>query len=812
MGTFFYKIFEIIRKNRLPAFIAFLVLLGGMAFFASRLNFTEDITQLIPKSKESQKLQEVLNTVNFSDKVIVNVQAKDTATREDLTAYAEIFLQTIKPSPHIANIQGKVPQDNVLQTYTFVNEHLPLFLTERDYQIIEKRLAKDSISKRVGQAYRSLTSPAGMFTKQFLLKDPLGFTSLGLEKLKTLQFSSGFTLYNNFLITQDGKNLLLFITPTEEAKSAKNSEVFAQELRKILNKLNQKNLNVTAEAVGAILYSVANATQIKKDIFTSVGIALGVLIIILIWFYRKIYIPFLLLLPSVFGGITALFFLYWFQAEVSLIALGIGSVLIGISLDYSLHILTHYRANPNVKELYARVSKPVLLSSFTTASAFLCLGFIDSPALNDLGYFAAISVVTTAIYALLFLPHLYKPKENFANRKTVLDKFAQYAFHKNIYLLIGTGIVFIAALFYFQKVSFTSNLSKLNYQPTYLKQAEKNLDSVANMHGKNIYVISHAKTLEKALLKNSQLFKQLETAKKEKEILSYASVGQVLLPKTKQEEKIKKWQNFWNDQRLNNLEKQLSLAIKETGFKASSFNDFKNKLKKTYKPIGVAEYTKLEALSLNEFIDSSATKALYTVLSTAKSPQENAEEFRKRFKKDENLLLINRKSLNESLLGNLKSQFNNLVLYSLAAVFLLLLLVNRSLKWGLLTMLPIAITWIIALGIMYWLKIEFNIFNIIITSFIFGLGIDYSIFISNGLRYEKENLATYKTSIFLSVITTILGIGVLIFAKHPALHSVAAISVIGILCVSFVTICVQPFLFKVFFKRIDSVKMKTDSN
>ncbi len=809
MGAFFYKIFRLIKENRLLAFFAFLVLLSVMTFFASRLNFTEDITQLIPKTKESEKLQEVLNTVNFSDKVIVNIQAKDTATREDLVAYAEDFLEQIRPSHFIDNIQGKVQQDNILETYDFVNAHLPLFLNEKDYQVIEKRLTKDSIHNRVKNAYRSLTSPAGMFTKQFLLKDPLGFTNLGLEKLKALQFSSGFTLYNNFLVTEDGKNLLLFITPTEEAKSAKNSEVFAKELQQILSELNQNKALIKAEAVGAILYSVANAKQIKNDIFTSVGIALGVLIIILIWFYRKIYIPFLLLLPSVFGGVTALFFLFWFQNEVSLIALGIGSVLIGISLDYSLHILTHYRANTNVKELYAKVSKPVLLSSFTTASAFLCLGFIDSPALNDLGYFAAISVVTTAIYALLFLPHLYNPVEKKTSKKTFLDKLGHYSFHKNTYLLVGTAIVFVAGLFYFQQVTFTTDLNKLNYQPTYLKQAEKNLDSVANMHGENIYVVSHAKTLEKALLKNAELFAQLQDAKQENKILSFSSIGQVVLPKIKQEEKIKKWQNFWNAEQLNKLEKQLSLSIKETGFKTSSFEIFKQRLRKNYTPISIAEYKELENLGLNELIDSASAKKLYTVLSTVTTSEENASVFRDQFVKDKNTLLINRKALNESLLGNLKGEFNNLVLYSLAAVFLLLLLVNRSLKWGLLTMLPIGITWVIALAIMYWLKIEFNIFNIIITSFIFGLGIDYSIFISNGLRYEKGKLGTYKTSIFLSVITTILGIGVLLFAKHPALHSVAAISVIGILCVSFVTICVQPFLFKVFFRRNNSVKKKS---
>ena len=82
--------------------------------------------------------------------------------------------------------------------------------------------------------------------------------------------------------------------------------------------------------------------------------------------------------------------------------------------------------------------------------------------------------------------------------------------------------------------------------------------------------------------------------------------------------------------------------------------------------------------------------------------------------------------------------------------------------------------------------ISFNIFNIIISTFIFGLGVDYAIFMTNGLikEYETGNLhlSIYRNiNKFYLFITTILGVGVLIFAKHPALYSIALVSLIGIL-------------------------------
>ena len=59
----------------------------------------------------------------------------------------------------------------------------------------------------------------------------------------------------------------------------------------------------------------------------------------------------------------------------------------------------------------------------------------------------------------------------------------------------------------------------------------------------------------------------------------------------------------------------------------------------------------------------------------------------------------------------------------------------------------------------------------------------------------KKNLASYKSSILLSAITTIAGLGVLIFAKHPALKSIALIAIIGILCVVVIGQLLIPFLF-----------------
>ena len=115
-------------------------------------------------------------------------------------------------------------------------------------------------------------------------------------------------------------------------------------------------------------------------------------------------------------------------------------------------------------------------------------------------------------------------------------------------------------------------------------------------------------------------------------------------------------------------------------------------------------------------------------------------------------------------------------------------------------------------GVMGIFGIGFNIINIIISALIFGLGDDYSLYIMDGLLQEyktgKKILSSYKTSIFLSAITTLTGFGGIdLRMKHPALKSIAFISIIGICCVVIMSQILIPFLFSILIKnRVEKKK------
>ncbi|WP_267404427.1 MULTISPECIES: MMPL family transporter [unclassified Chryseobacterium] len=801
MHRFFIFLYYLIAKNKLLSvfFAVGIAVLCG--FFASKINFEEDINQIIPKNEKSDLTAKVLKQLNFSDKIIVIIENKSKEESFQLSETADTFLIKIEPlQKYIGSVQGKVNDNEISETFDFVNQNLPLFLNETDYKEIERKLQKDSIAKQVENNYVSLVSPTSLVTKEFIKKDPLGITFLGIKKLNALNISKDFKLEDNYIVTKDGKNLLLFIDPKNKSNDTKANESFVNQLNEIKDNLNKQFKGKTEISYfGSPVIAVANAQQIKKDIQNTVIISMTVLLLLLIYYFRNIFTPIIVFLPTVFSVLLALLILYFIKDKISAISLSVGAILIGITIDYALHILTHYKHNNNIEELYKEITKPIVLSSATTAVSFLCLVFVRSEALKDLGLFAAITVILSSITALIIVPQLYKPK---AKEKAVntnfIDKIGSYPYEKNKPLIIICSVIIIACLFGFRHVGFNEDIGDLNYIPKDLKISEAKLEKLSDITSKSIYTISYGDSEEQALARNSQLSQFLEKEKKDGKILSYNSLGNVVLSEKDQQKRIEEWKKFWDVNKKNQTISELIKNGNQFGFNSSAFDQFNENLNKDYSTLSLKDYEKVKALQISEFL--SQENGFYTVSNVVKVDEKKRDAFIKDVEKNHEALAIDRQQMNENFLGLLKNDFNTLINYSLLAIVLTIIVFFRNFELTVLTMFPIVLTGVVTAGILYFLGLELNIFSTVVCTLVFGVGDDFSIFLTQAMQKEhtngKNELPTYRTSIILAVFTTILSIGSLIFAKHPALHSLALVALIGMFSVIIITSTLYPFWFR----------------
>lgn len=156
--------------------------------------------------------------------------------------------------------------------------------------------------------------------------------------------------------------------------------------------------------------------------------------------------------------------------------------------------------------------------------------------------------------------------------------------------------------------------------------------------------------------------------------------------------------------------------------------------------------------------------------------------------------------LGSSLTRHLSDNFNFIGWACGFIVFLFLWMSMGSLELAVVSFIPMAVSWLWILGLMSVLGISFNIVNIILATFIFGQGDDYTIFMTEGASYEytwrRRVLASYRSSIIVSALIMFIGIGTLIFAKHPALRSLAEVTIVGMFSVVIMAYTLPVFFFR----------------
>jgi 1-acyl-sn-glycerol-3-phosphate acyltransferase len=811
VGILFSSIYKILKQRRI---LFFLLLLGAFAFsgfFASRIKLEEDITKMMPTDEKVERLNTILKNSKFLDKLVVTVSLADTSavpSPDALIEYTDSLIAAIQKidTSLVKEITYKVNDDVMYDVYNTFIDNLPVFLEEKDYATLDRLITPEKLDTTLEKDYKTLLSPASMVLKKNILRDPIGITPYALKRMQSLQFDDNFELDNGYIFTKDKKHLLFFIVPkAKPSETAKNAKLITA-LDDALSKTMAENKNnVHAEYFGSAAVAVGNAVQIKKDVWLTLSITIIGLFLFISFFFRRLEVFFLIFIPVIFGAAFSLALLFLIKGSISGIAIGAGSIVLGIAMDYTIHFYTHFKHVNSAEETVKDLAFPLTLGSTTTIGALLSLTFVKSEALQDFGMFAAFTLLGAALFTLIIFPHfMRKKKENAATHKehtpNIVERIAAYKFENNKYLIWGILIVSVISVFTAQYVGFEPDILKMNYESPQLAKAEQNLNSISNVNLKSIFLVSNGKTLNEALANNEKNIPKLDQLAKENVLKKYSTISTILLSKNEQEKRITRWKNYWTPDKKSKLKAELIEKSAKYKFKENAFDPFYKALEEDYQPVGIDAFSGLKATILDNYVTQKPDET--TVVTVIKTTAENEDKVYHAFKDDKDLVVFDKKFLTSRFIDIIKNNFNLILGISSMLVLIMLIISYGRFELAVITYIPMVLSWLCILGVMGATGIKFSIINIIISTFIFGLGDDYSIFITDALMNEyktgQKNLDSYKTGIFISATTTIIGIGVLIFASHPALKSIGLITIIGMFCVLIISNTIQPALFRFF--------------
>jgi uncharacterized protein len=804
MTNFFISLFDYLKGRRFLVFslVALLFLVFGI--LASRIRLDEDITMFMPSTPETERTNYVLRNISTNEKVIVNLSLSDTSVadpRERLIPYADSLADSLLINPgekYIKDIFYKVDESKIFETSDFLMKNLPVFLNERDYQRLDSLFSHDGIKSVLEQDKKDLISPVGIVYKRFIIEDPLHVSNRVLNNLKVNAVDTLYSLYNGYIFSKDGRNLLMFVSSTHSVGETGQNKILAESLdKKFRDQVSRSNNTIKITSFGASIVGVSNADRIKQDSYLATAIALVLIIFLLYVFFRSKRSLVFILIPVIFGAVFGLGILFLIKGTVSAIALGAGSVILGIAVNYSMHFLAHYKHVGSARETLKDLVSPMTIGNITTVGAFLSLLFVSAEALRDFGLFASLSLVGTTLYVLIFMPHFVENVSTHSSRyPKVFDRISQVRFEKNKWAIIIIFTLTLVFIFFSRRLTFESDLNKISYMTAEQKNSFSQLSAFTNLSQRSIFHVSEGRTMDEALERYEKSKVKIDSLSRLKYISSISGVGDMLISARLQEEKIKKWKDYWSGKgdQIQNSFVSGSISL---GFKENSFSSFLNSISKDYSPVAYDEMVR-ELSFLSPYIISKPERTMIITLLYVNPVNESV--VKNTLGNQDGTFVFDRLSATRATLGVLSNDFNKVGWISALLVLGFLTISFGRIELSLLTFIPMLITGIWILGSMAILDVKFNIVNIILATFIFGLGDDYSIFIMEGSMQEhsrnKKILDSYKLAVILSALTMFIGIGTLIVSKHPAMKSLGQVTIIGMISVVVISYTILPFLYR----------------
>jgi predicted exporter len=287
-------------------------------------------------------------------------------------------------------------------------------------------------------------------------------------------------------------------------------------------------------------------------------------------------------------------------------------------------------------------------------------------------------------------------------------------------------------------------------------------------------------------------------------VKSYTHTSAVFIPLDEQQERIDAWKEYWTPERLSKVRSLIAATAPQAGLRPEAFETFFEAATADYEPDALYKAELIPEGYQSTLMEQSynGDYLCFTSVRCANDSVRSSESDYIRIcdavAADPDLLVLDTYYYTTDTLIQMSEDFNVLQWLSMLFVFVVLLIsFHYDWRLTLLGFAPILLSWLIVLGAMVIFDVRFNLINIIISTFIFGIGVDYSIFIINGLIGKEERLLNYhKTAIFFSAVILIVTVSSMLIAVHPAIKSVGFSTLIGLLSAVVLSYVAQPAVYR----------------
>ncbi len=170
--------------------------------------------------------------------------------------------------------------------------------------------------------------------------------------------------------------------------------------------------DLTVSYAGIYNKNMQLARRLEKDVASGTAIALVVLTLTLIVYFRGFRSVPLILTPLITAALAALAFAYYWASHLNLVGAFMFAVLLGIGIDFGIHILARFRDERSegaalqdaLVTTLATAGVSTGAGAASTAIAFALLGVAEFKGISQFGVIASVGITLAFLCAIVVLP------------------------------------------------------------------------------------------------------------------------------------------------------------------------------------------------------------------------------------------------------------------------------------------------------------------------------------------------------------------------------------------------------------------------
>lgn len=826
MERFLKKIASFVFLYHKTIVVAFSLLTAISLFTVFNMKIKSDIIDVLPKgSKTVAHFRDFMENYGVLDKVVIVLES-DSNSIEEHTGVIDTLSGKLSKSPYVEYVDYS---PWAIKSDFFV-KRFPLYLDAQGFKLLQQRLTADGIKRQtLLNRERLISLFSTPLDSELIARDPLKLSDIVIDSMKRTNKNDVLDISSGYYFTKDHSTAIIFIKPTGKGKDMAFVKKLKKELDSIIHSSLAENNNppdLKIGLTGAHIISEEARQVIQFDVVSSFILSVALIALIIWLFYRVRIIVLLIIGFTLLASLSiTLSFAYLAFGSLNIVTSVVATVLIGLYVDYALHIVKRYGDemrvnNDRKKALEVTLSKTgsaIVISASTTALSFFSILITKFTGLHELGIVAGIGIVICLVTSLLLMGSLLvwvsgagvsgvlAVKEISSGVETLISLVV-----KRPKLILLSGLIIVVILcFGITRQRFDNDPEHVGVRGSKSVAALKVMHRKASKKGDPLHIVIKGNDVEALNDALDPLEKLLSGWENDGLIGRYDSINVLLPAPYKQKIKIDKLKEIVakNTLHIGGLKKTLTRELEKNNLTYEK--DYIN----TYLKGVVAALNQHELVGLKELeaIPNPRINCFYckddvSMVAYLYPTEKGWDKHTLNIIKDTVGSMGSHWILtgNSILFDEIKSSvISGSVMATIVTLLLNLVIVYWFFKkplYVILVMLPVTLGFLMTLGVMGYANASFNFINVGTVALIFGLGVDYGIYIMHAyVREDKKDignaLRVSGKNIMMGAATTVAGCGSLVTAQFIGIATVGLVLTIGaISCVLIALFIIPAFL------------------